>query len=149
MPAVQADLETRLTCAHIARECACHPSAATRWIQKGAVLTTGERVKLKAVRTPGGSRVLREDLDAFLETLTADRLRRKQQPYPGNRRKLPASSNSTPSWSKPDFDPAAHKKSGQRGQTARPRSRGSYQWNYHVVTTIVNGFPDSIPSNPN
>ncbi len=75
MPIVQNDLETRLTCADIARECCCHPSAVSRWIQKGAVLSTGEHVKLQAIRTPGGWRVWRSDLDQFLEVLTADRLR--------------------------------------------------------------------------
>jgi len=72
MPAVQDD---RLTPAHIAREFDKHPSAPVRWIQKGALLSTGERVRLKALSTPGGWRVRREDLDQFLEILTADRLR--------------------------------------------------------------------------
>ena len=72
MPAVQDD---RLTPAQIAREFDKHPSAPVRWIQKGALLSTGERARLKALSTPGGWRVRREDLDAFLETLTADRLR--------------------------------------------------------------------------
>jgi|SRR5271157_189733 len=82
MPAVQAELETRLTCAQIARECCCDPSAVSRWIQKGAVLSTGEHVKLQAVRIPGGWRVRRSDLDQFLEVLTTDRLRPDTSPEP-------------------------------------------------------------------
>lgn len=72
---VQASPERRSTVSEIAHELGCHPSAVTRWIQKGAALSTGERVKLRAIATPGGWRVKREDLDAFLEVLTADRLR--------------------------------------------------------------------------
>ncbi|MGO8903921.1 MAG: hypothetical protein ACLQU5_37140 [Isosphaeraceae bacterium] len=77
-----AELETRLTCAHIAKECHCHPSAPTRWIMKGASLTDGSRVKLRAVRAPGGWLVRRSDLDQFLEVLTADRLRESTPPEP-------------------------------------------------------------------
>ncbi len=72
MPAVQ---DNRLTPVQIAREFEKHPSAPVRWIQKGALLSTGERVRLKAVSTPSGWRVRREDLDRFLEAVTADRLR--------------------------------------------------------------------------
>jgi hypothetical protein len=69
------DLATLLTPVVIARTHDCHPSAVVRWIQKGTPLSTGSRLRLAAVRTPGGWRVRREDLEQFLEALTADRLR--------------------------------------------------------------------------
>jgi hypothetical protein len=70
-----AKLATLLTPVVIARTHDCHPSAVVRWIQKGTPLSTGSRLRLAAVRTPGGWRVKPEDLDQFLEALTADRLR--------------------------------------------------------------------------
>ncbi len=66
-------LSARLTTTEIAHETRNHPSAPTRWILKGVVLSTGERLRLKAIRTPGQWLVEREDLDQFLERLTADR----------------------------------------------------------------------------
>jgi hypothetical protein len=76
----RADTETRLTPVNISRLLDCHPSAPVRWIQDGALLSTGERLRLVALRTPGGWRVRREDLDRFLETVTADRLRPDRVP---------------------------------------------------------------------
>jgi hypothetical protein len=67
--------EPCLTLCTIARLLDCHPSAPLRWIARGSLLSTGERLRLRAVRAPGGWRVRREDLAAFLDTLTADRLR--------------------------------------------------------------------------
>jgi len=75
MGVVQADLSTLLTPVTIARTHDCHPSAVVRWIQKGTPLSTGVRLRLAALRTPGGWRIRREDLEQFLEILTADRLR--------------------------------------------------------------------------
>jgi hypothetical protein len=75
MSTVAVNPEIRLSLVAIARELACHPSGPLRWITRGALLTSGERIKLVASRTPGGWRVRREDLDAFLAILTADRLR--------------------------------------------------------------------------
>ena len=69
------DLTTLLTPVVIARTHDCHPSAVVRWIQKGTPLSTGSRLRLAAVRTPGGWRVKPEDLEQFLEALTTDRLR--------------------------------------------------------------------------
>ena len=74
----QPDLATLLTPVVIARTHDCHPSAVVRWIQKGTPLSTGSRLRLAAIRTPGGWRVRREDLEQFLEALTADRLRLAQ-----------------------------------------------------------------------
>ena len=70
---VQVSPPARLTLAEIAHENRCHPSAPSRWVLKGFVLSTGERLKLKAIRTPGAWLVEREELDHFLERLTADR----------------------------------------------------------------------------
>jgi hypothetical protein len=74
--------EPCLTLCAIARLLDCHPSAPLRWIAQGSLLSTGERLRLRAVRTPGGWRVRREDLDAFLSTLTADRLRPEDTSVP-------------------------------------------------------------------
>jgi hypothetical protein len=49
------------------------PSAATRWIVSGAALRDGTRLKLKAIRLPGGFRTTRQWLDEFIEALTRDR----------------------------------------------------------------------------
>jgi hypothetical protein len=57
----------------VARRLSNHPSAPIRWITRGAVLSNGQRLKLQAVRTPGGWRIRRDWLDAFLAALTADR----------------------------------------------------------------------------
>jgi hypothetical protein len=75
MGAVQTGPPALLTPVVIARTHDCHPSAVVRWIQKGTPLSTGSRLRLAAVRTPGGWRVRPEDLEDFLEALTADRLR--------------------------------------------------------------------------
>jgi hypothetical protein len=85
---VQANPERRSTVSEIAHELGCHPIAPVRWIQKGALVSTGERVKLAGIATPGGWRVRRHDLDTFLEVLTDDRLRPKETPAP----KAPAKS---------------------------------------------------------
>jgi hypothetical protein len=79
-----ADPVTWLTPVVIARELACHPSAPVRWIQDGIILTSGERLRLEAVRTPGGWRVRRDRLDRFLGVITEDRLR-PDQPADGRR----------------------------------------------------------------
>jgi hypothetical protein len=69
-----------LTPVIISRELHTHPSAPVRWIQDGALLSNGHRERLQAVRTPGGWRVLRADLDRFLEIVTADRLQPDREP---------------------------------------------------------------------
>ena len=73
MPAVSTDLEPLLTTDQVAHILSCHRSAVVRWIQKGSELADGSRVKLAALATPGGWRISREALDAFLERITADR----------------------------------------------------------------------------
>lgn len=69
------DISQQLTAAEIAKELKCHHSAPIRWIQKGAILSNKKRIRLKAIATPGGWRVLRGDLDEFLAAVTLDRLR--------------------------------------------------------------------------
>jgi hypothetical protein len=90
MHPAQAVQATLLTPGAIARELGVHPSAPLRWIQRGALLSSGDRVKLTALRTPGGWRVRREDLDQFLRVLTADRLPPDSgdvaKPHPNTRR---------------------------------------------------------------
>jgi hypothetical protein len=73
MTAALADNETLLTTSQVAHILGCHPSACVRWIQKGTLLSDGVRLKLEALATPGGWRVRREWLDAFLERITVDR----------------------------------------------------------------------------
>jgi hypothetical protein len=75
MSAVQAEPAASLSTTDIARECACHPSAPVRWIQRGALLSDGRRLRLRATRLPGSWRVYREDLEQFLAALTQDRQR--------------------------------------------------------------------------
>src|SRR5262245_330663 len=81
MSAVLSGQEPALTTSRIAHELTCDPSAVVRWIQKGTLLADGTRLKLEAIATPGGWRVSREALDAFLEAVTADRAG-KPQPAP-------------------------------------------------------------------
>lgn len=75
---------TFLKVVDVARRLGNSPSAVTRWIMKGASLRDGSRVRLEAIRTPGGWRVTQEALDAFFATLTEDRL--PQTPSPTQRR---------------------------------------------------------------
>jgi Helix-turn-helix domain len=73
MSVVQTDLEPLLTTSQVAHILGTHPSACVRWIQKGTLLSRGARLKLEALATPGGWRVRRSALDAFLAALTDDR----------------------------------------------------------------------------
>jgi hypothetical protein len=58
----------------IAHRYSRNPSTVIRWITRGALLSSGERLRLKALRAPGGWQVAMEWVDDFLETLTADRM---------------------------------------------------------------------------
>jgi hypothetical protein len=49
------------------------PQAIVRWATLGTKLRNGERLKLKAVRSPGGWLTREDWLQEFLDTLTADR----------------------------------------------------------------------------
>jgi hypothetical protein len=51
-----------------------HPATLCRWITHGVRLCDGSRLKLPAVKSPGGWLVTPEDLDTFLDALTKDRL---------------------------------------------------------------------------
>jgi hypothetical protein len=75
MPVIQADLSATLTTTDIALRRGCHPSAPVRWIQQGAMLSDGRRLKLRATCLPGSRRVCRDDLERFLDLLTRDRQR--------------------------------------------------------------------------
>jgi hypothetical protein len=59
-----------------------HPTTLTRWALEGIRLSTGQRVKLRALRLPGGWRVTTEWLVEFVEQVTADRLARTQPATP-------------------------------------------------------------------
>jgi hypothetical protein len=49
----------------------------SRWITAGVRLRTGKVVRLKAKRYPGGWKVTRQDIDEFLDALTASALGQK------------------------------------------------------------------------
>ncbi len=87
MSAVQSDNRPYLTPCDISRILGCHPSAPIRWLSRGSVLSSGERLKLQAVRTPGGWRIRQDWLDSFLEAMTADRMKDAPEtaPRPGRR----------------------------------------------------------------
>lgn len=51
-----------------------HSATLTRWIVSGVKARDGSRLRLKALKLPGGWRVRPEDLEAFFIALTADRL---------------------------------------------------------------------------
>jgi hypothetical protein len=48
-------------------------NAITRWIVDGAKLRDGSRLRLRAIRLPGGFRTTERWLDEFVEALTRDR----------------------------------------------------------------------------
>ena len=68
----------------VARELGKHPSVVNRWMTKGTKLSSGERLRLEAVRTPGGWLTRREWLDAYLKALTED-YRREDTTVPATR----------------------------------------------------------------
>lgn len=57
------------TLAQVAHRLGVHPSAPWRWISRGVVAPSGGRLKLQAVRFPGGWRVRDEDLERFVAEL--------------------------------------------------------------------------------
>jgi hypothetical protein len=50
------------------------PAAFSRYVSRGALLSDGSRLKLKATHTPRGYLFDEADIDAFFATLEADRL---------------------------------------------------------------------------
>src|SRR5262245_58910433 len=50
-----------------------HPATLSRWVLKGVRLNDGTTLRLAAKRFPGGWATTREDLDEFVDRLTADR----------------------------------------------------------------------------
>ena len=59
----------------VARLLGKHPNSVIRWIMQGALLSTGQKLRLQAVRSPGGWLIQKSWVDAFLADLTADRQR--------------------------------------------------------------------------
>ena len=59
-----------------------HPATVMRWIKEGAKLSSGARLRLRAVRYPAGWRVAPEWIDEFISTLTSDRLGGTSTPAP-------------------------------------------------------------------
>lgn len=51
-----------------------HVSTCCRWVQKGVRLRSGERLRLRAVRTPSGWLSCQRWMDEFLAALTRDRI---------------------------------------------------------------------------
>jgi hypothetical protein len=62
-----------LSVSETARGQGVSPSAVTRWILTGAARRDGTRLKLKAIRLPGGFRTTQQWIDEFIEILTRDR----------------------------------------------------------------------------
>ena len=50
-----------------------HDNTVNRWCRDGVVFSDGKRRRPKSLRTPGGWRVLEDDLFAWLEAVKADR----------------------------------------------------------------------------
>jgi hypothetical protein len=48
------------------------PAAILRWIRAGVKTKDGRRIKLQAIRTPGGWLTRADWIDAFLDSLTCD-----------------------------------------------------------------------------
>jgi len=87
--ATAATTESYLSPSEIARELNLHPSAPVRWCNRGAVLSDQTRIRLKHIRLPGGVRIKREDLDAFIAALTDDRLQTSRAADPKPSPKAP------------------------------------------------------------
>ena len=51
-----------------------HPASVIRWILNGVALSTGERLRLRAQKSPSSWLIKQSDLDAFLNAITTDRL---------------------------------------------------------------------------
>jgi hypothetical protein len=49
------------------------PTTIVRWIVDGVRLRDGHRLKLPALRYPGGWRIAEDDFEQFIATLTSDR----------------------------------------------------------------------------
>jgi hypothetical protein len=74
-----AEAQTYLGLAAAARLCPSnrmgkpvHPATLTRWIMRGIRLHDGTTLRLAAKRFPGGWATTRQDLDGFIDRLTAD-----------------------------------------------------------------------------
>src|SRR5262245_57437550 len=83
MPALLDQPETRISLAAAARtvpplrtDRPVHPSTVLRWVLRGCRLPDGTRLRLEAVRTPGGWYTTHEALDRFLAALTEASLAR-------------------------------------------------------------------------
>ncbi len=63
-----------LPVSEIARRIGVHPSTVIRWVLKPKTLQSGRKVRLAATRSPGGWRIKVEDIDAYLDAITRDRL---------------------------------------------------------------------------
>ncbi len=79
--------ETYLTPTEIAHELRLDPSAPVRWLKKGVLLSDNVRLQLQHLCTPGGYRIKRAWLDAFLAAIADDRANK-----PKVERKPPAKS---------------------------------------------------------
>lgn len=73
-----------LKATEIARDLNVNPATPVRWCNRGVRLSDGTLIRPKHLRLPGGIRVKREDLAAFLAAITEDRA------------KSPAATDATP-----------------------------------------------------
>jgi hypothetical protein len=69
---VASSLRGSLPVTDVATEGGKHPSAGIRWVTKGVKLRNGERLHLRAFRSPSGWRTRPEWVEEFLVALTTD-----------------------------------------------------------------------------
>ena len=69
-----AKAEPYLIPADVGRQLQKHQSSIIRWILHGVELSTGERLRLRAQKSPSSWLIKQSDLDLFLDAITKDRL---------------------------------------------------------------------------
>ncbi len=70
----KAQAEPYLSPVDVGRSLKRHPASVIRWIRNGVALSTGERLRLRAQKSPSSWLIKQSDLDAFLNAITTDRL---------------------------------------------------------------------------
>jgi hypothetical protein len=93
------------TPAQIGRQCpenrpgvSVSPTTVTRWVVVGVRLRDGSRLKLPAVRYPGGWRIAEDDFEQFIARLTADRTGDLASPITANRAERSIASLTGEGW---------------------------------------------------
>jgi hypothetical protein len=116
-----------LTAAMAGQETDKHPAVVIRWIQKGAPLKNGERLRLQAVRTPGQWLIKPEWLEAFLTALAADR----QQTNDADTKPTPRARLSSKRRAELEQVDAIYVKEGWDRHPSRARRGGNQEGHQH------------------